>query len=170
MGIVDILTGLKDKVLDAATYELLKRNFELLEENYQQLKDKVEFQKEEIERLKTENLRLIEQNAGLWAELDMAKAERTFFIRDGLAFRKDITGEVEPEPHCPKCHEIMSTVDHIVYMCNSCPYTISLKRKLSEILDDLSNEEQGKNVWTRNFKLPTAWPETLIKLARGRKE
>ena len=141
MGITDILIGLKDKVLDAATYELLKRNFELLEENYQQLKDKVEFQKEEIERLKAENLHLIEQKAGLYAELDMSKAERTFFTQDGLVFRKGITGEVEPEPYCPKCHEIMSTFDHIIYMCVSCPYTISLKRKLSEIVAELSNEE-----------------------------
>lgn len=141
MGITDILTGLKDKVLDAATYELLKRNFELLEDNYQQLKDKVEFQKEEIEKLKTENLRLIGQNAGLWAELDMSKAERTFFTQDGLVFKKNITGVVEPEPYRPKCHEIMSTVDHIIYMCGSCPYTISLRRKLSEIVGELSNEE-----------------------------
>ncbi|MCP4374367.1 MAG: hypothetical protein GY797_40635 [Deltaproteobacteria bacterium] len=141
MGVTDILTGLKDKVLDAATYELLKRNFELLEKNYQYLKDKIEFQKEEIEKLKMENLRLIGQNAGLWAEYDISKSERTFFIRDGIALRKNITGEVNPEPCCPKCHEIMSTVDHKVYMCVSCPYTIFLIRKLSEIVAELNNEE-----------------------------
>ncbi len=141
MGIADILTGLKDKVLDAATYDLLKRNFELLEENYQQLTNKLEFQKQEIGKLKEENLSLWGKNGERHAELDISKAEQTFFIVDGLAFRKDITGKVEPEPYCPKCCETMSTVDHIIYICDSCPYTISIKRKLSELIAELSNQE-----------------------------
>ena len=47
MGMTDILAGLKDRVLDAATYELLKRNFELLEDNNNILKDKVSLLQEE---------------------------------------------------------------------------------------------------------------------------
>lgn len=133
MGILDILTGLKNKVLDAATYELLRRNFELLEENNAQLKDKVEFQKEEIVRLKAENLRLSGQVGGLAGELDMLKAETTFVVREGIALKKNITGSVLPEPYCPKCHDILSTVDHSIYMCGSCPYTIHLRRSLAEI-------------------------------------
>lgn len=140
MGMLDILTGLKNKVLDAATYELLRRNFELLEENNAQLKDKVELQKEEIARLKADNLRLSGDVGSLAAELDMLKAETTFIVRDGVAFRKDIAGKVEPEPYCPKCHEILSTVDHSIYMCGSCPYTIHLRRRIEEIAKSFERE------------------------------
>lgn len=140
MGILDILTGLKNKVLDAATYELLRRNFELLEENNAQLKDKVEFQKDEIARLKAENLRLSERMGGLAAELDILKAKTTFLVREGVAFKRDITGTVEPEPYCPKCHEILSTVDHSIYMCGSCPYTIHLRRSLADIVKSVDKQ------------------------------
>lgn len=137
MGITDILKGLKDKILDAVTFELLERNFKLLEDNNSQLKDKVAFQKDEIERLRTDNLRLSEQVGGLAAELDLLKVETTFLIQDGIAFKKDISGRIQPEPYCPKCHEILSTVDHSIYICGSCPYTILTNRKLAEIVKDL---------------------------------
>lgn len=75
MAIADILKGLKDKILDAATYELLKRNFDLLESNNAQLKDKVALQNDEVARLKADKLRLSEQVGGLAAELDMLKAQ-----------------------------------------------------------------------------------------------
>jgi FtsZ-binding cell division protein ZapB len=75
MSITNVLAGLKYKVLDTATYELLRRNFELLEENSQQLKDKVEFLKEEVEKLKAENLHLVGNNAGLQAQVDLAQRE-----------------------------------------------------------------------------------------------
>ena len=140
MGMLDVLGGLKNKVLDAATYELLRRNFELLEENNAQLKDKVEFQKKEIDKLRSENLRLSGDIGGLAAELDILKAKTTFIVREGVAFRKDIAGKVEPEPYCPKCHEVLSTVDHSIYMCGSCPYTIHLRRRLEEIAETLEED------------------------------
>jgi len=140
IGMLDVLAGLKNRVLDAATYELLRRNFELLDENNAQLKDKVEFQKEEIARLKAENLRLHGDVDGLSAELDMRRAETTFIVREGVAFRKDLAGKIQTEPYCPKCHEILSTVDHSIYMCGSCPYTIHLRRSIEVIAKSLEEE------------------------------
>lgn len=73
MGIVEILSGFKDKVLDAATYDVLLRNFELLESNYQLTKDQLELIKRENEKLKAENLELHGKIGGLAAEIDMLK-------------------------------------------------------------------------------------------------
>ena len=141
MGIVDVLTGLKNKVLDAATYELLRRNFELLEENNTQLKDKVEFQKEEIAKLKTENLRLIEKWAGLQAELDMLKEEAEFVMYEGLAFKKNAVGGVNSQPYCPKCHDLLSTINNTVFVCKPCDYTTAVFEHPVDIAKKLSKPE-----------------------------
>jgi cell division protein FtsB len=140
MSITDILAGLKDKVLDAATYELLRRNYELLEENNDQLKDRVEFLKEEVQKLKGENLRLIEQNASLHAELDMLKQDENYIIYQGLAFKKDKDGKILPQPRCPKCYDLLSTVDNIVFICKPCNYTTSVFEHPVDIAKKLNEE------------------------------
>ena len=48
MGTLDFLKGVKDHVIDAATYDLLQRTYELQEENNHQLKEKVAFLEEKI--------------------------------------------------------------------------------------------------------------------------
>ena len=73
MSILEILSGLKNKVLDASTYDLLKRNFELLEKNYQLTKDQNGYLKQEINKLKKENLDLHGKIGGMAAEIDMLK-------------------------------------------------------------------------------------------------
>ena len=75
MNILEILSGLKNKVLDASTYDLLRRNFELLESNYQLTKDQNDYLKQEIEKLKQENLNLHGQIGGMAAEIDMLKGK-----------------------------------------------------------------------------------------------
>lgn len=141
MGIVDALTGLKNKVLDAATYELLRRNFELLEENNTQLKDKLEFQKEEIAKLKTENQRLMERWVGLQAELDMLKEAEEFVAYQGLTFKKNAVGGVDSQPYCPKCHNLLSTVNNSVFVCNPCDYTTSVYEHPVDIAEKLSTQK-----------------------------
>jgi len=126
MSITNVLTGLKNKVLDAATYELLRRNFELLEENNSQLKDKVELQKEEIEKLKSENMRLSEKWGVLQAELDIIRREDDFVMYQGLAFKKNASGGVDPQTYCPKCHNLLSTADNTIFNCKPCDYTTTV--------------------------------------------
>lgn len=141
MGIADILSTLKNKVLDAATYELLRRNFELLEENNQQLKDRCDLLKEEVAKLKEENLRLVEQNAGLHAELDLIKEDAEYVMYQGLAFKKNKSGGVDPQPYCPKCHDFLSTMDNCIFICDPCNYTTTTTLEHPEdIAKKLSNE------------------------------
>ncbi len=140
MGIVDVLKGLKDKVLDATTYELLRRNFELLEENNQQLKDRVDLLKEEVEKLRAENLNLMMKNAELNAELDMLEEDDEFVMYQGLSFKNNKSGGVDPQPYCPKCHELLSTVDNNIFICKPCEYTTSVFEHPIDIAKKLSNE------------------------------
>lgn len=141
MGITDILTGLKNKVLDAATYELLRRNFELLEENNLQLKDKVEFQKEEIAKLKAENLSLAEKLGELHAELDMQHVEDEFVIHKGFAFKQNPDGKYEPTGYCPTCKVVMSKTSLRTYQCPKCKYLISRCELIPEALARQLNSE-----------------------------
>lgn len=75
MSMLEILSGLKNKVLDASTYDLLKRNFELLESNYQLTKDQNDYLKQEIGKLKKENLDLHGKTGEMAAEIDMLKGQ-----------------------------------------------------------------------------------------------
>ena len=141
MSITDILSGLKDKVLDAATYELLRRNNELLEENNEQLKDRVEFLKDEVKKLKEENLRLIERNAGLHADLDMLKEDENYILYQGLAFKINKSGEVMPQPRCPKCHDLLSTENNSIFTCNPCDYKTSVFEHPVDIAKTLNKQK-----------------------------
>ena len=58
MGISDILGGLKDKVLDAAHFDLLKRTYDLQEENLKQLRASNGLLREKVESLEAENASL----------------------------------------------------------------------------------------------------------------
>ncbi len=135
MGITDVLTGLKNKVLDAATYELLRRNFELLEENNQQLKERVGSLKEEVDYLKAEKLRLTDEAAGLRTQLDLIKKEQEFHEESGFAFLKNPDGTVKDVAFCPQCHTRLSTVDDDIYVCQKCKY--------------LTREDNAKSVASR---------------------
>jgi FtsZ-binding cell division protein ZapB len=138
MSITALMTGLKNKVLDAATYELLRRNFELLEENNSQLKEKVEFQKEEIGKLKAENLHLSEKCAGLQAKHDMLRREDEFVMYQGLAFKKNVSGGVAPQPYCPKCHDLLSTMNNSIFDCRHCDYVTAVFEHPVDIAKKLS--------------------------------
>ena len=123
MSISDVLTGLKDRVLDAATYELLKRNFDLLEDNNQILKDKADLLAEGRDKLRSENERLRKENEQLRAKMSLAQREEEFIEERGLAFLKNSDGTVKPVAYCPECKKRLTTVDHRIYICSSCKYT-----------------------------------------------
>jgi hypothetical protein len=122
MVITDILTGLKNKVLDAATYDSLRRNFELLEDNNQQLKERVGLPKEECELLKAENVRLTEEVTSLRAQTELAKKREEFVEKGGLAFQKNPDGTLQNTPYCPECHTRISKLGPRVYACPKCEY------------------------------------------------
>lgn len=126
MNVTDILEGLKNKVLDAAHYDLLRRNYELLEENNQQLKERLEFLKEEFAKLKKDNLNLSGKVGGLQAEVDLAAAAEQYIVEQGVAFKKRKDGKVDPNPRCPKCHDLLSTIDNSIFVCTPCDYTMSV--------------------------------------------
>ena len=138
MGIADVLSGLKDKVLDAATYELLRRNFDLLEENNQQLKERLEFFKEEITKLKIEVQRLQEKNTGLQAIASLAESQKEFVEEKGLSFLQNPDGTVKPTAFCPECKCRLTTIDHRIYRCRKCKYTINPRNSAEIIADNIN--------------------------------
>jgi chromosome segregation ATPase len=69
MGVGDILGGLKDKVLDAAHFELLKHAYDLQEQNIQQLKSNNAAIKEAHDLLQEKVRGLVEANRQLQEEV-----------------------------------------------------------------------------------------------------
>jgi len=132
MGITDVLTGLKNKVLDAATYELLRRNFELLEENNSQLKEKVELQKEENEQLTVENKNLLEK-------VREFEAREKYEIHKGIAFKANQDGVFYPTPYCPNCSLTMSDAGIGIYKCPKCGYVARPKIKADVLAQQLNS-------------------------------
>lgn len=65
MDAISILNGIKNKVLDAKNFDLLKRTYELQNENIEQLKSNNEVFKERNELLQEEVNRLKEKNKSL---------------------------------------------------------------------------------------------------------
>jgi SMC interacting uncharacterized protein involved in chromosome segregation len=70
MGFQEVLSGLKDKVLDAANFEVLKSAYELQEENNKQLKESNDLLREKVEKLELDNEQLRETNEKYKAQLD----------------------------------------------------------------------------------------------------
>jgi len=144
MSITDILKGFKDKALDAATYELLQRNFVLLEDNNQQLKDQVTFLKEDNGKLKAENQRLSEENARISGELGNIKTDDEFVLEDGIAFKKNESGGVDPHPYCPKCHGLLSQFANWDYSCDPCKYSTTTYTAMKTLAENISKGLQAK--------------------------
>lgn len=138
MGMSDILTGLKDRVLDAATYELLKRNFELLEDNNNILKDKVSLLQEERDRYKAEHTTLQAHNRELHDKLAGIVSQTEFVELRGLMFKKYSDGTVQPAGYCPECKKRLTTVDRRIYICQSCKYTMNARASAEFIAEEFN--------------------------------
>lgn len=74
--VMDILTGLKGKVIDLATLEMLKKNYELLEENNTQLSHNAQLANGRADRLGTENDQLKDETRQLRDELAKYQAPK----------------------------------------------------------------------------------------------
>ena len=119
MGTLDFLKGVKDHVIDAATYDLLLRTYELQEENHHQLKEKIAFLEEKITGLTKEN-------ASLTAEvkkLSLLAHDDNFEIHSGFAFRKGPDGKFAEEAYCPNCKAVLGNPAVNMYACPKCKFT-----------------------------------------------
>jgi len=139
MGTSDFLTLLKDKVVDAATYDLLRRNFDLLEENNTQLKDQAAFLKEQVatQRKRIEDLE--KENTILREQLRQLERTEEFRLYKGMAFKKKANGKFSDQPYCPHCHRVMGVIEGFIVSCTPCNYSLTLEGmrlpKIAEWLD-----------------------------------
>lgn len=139
----DFLSSLKDKVVDAATYDLLRRNFDLLEENNGQLKDQAIFLKEQVAKQRDQIQHLETEVKTLKAELDRARQEHNFRIYKGMAFKKKPDGKFSEQPYCPNCHRVMAVVEGFIVTCTPCNHTLTLENeKLTKIANWLDENPE----------------------------
>ncbi|MDY6987631.1 MAG: hypothetical protein SWQ30_06180 [Thermodesulfobacteriota bacterium] len=129
MGTSDVLSSLKNKVVDAATYDLLRRNFDLLEENNGQLKEQATFLKEQVATQRDRIHQLEAEVTKLKAELDRTKKDGEFRIYKGMAFKKKADGKFSEQPYCPNCHRVMSVVEGFIVTCTPCNHTLTLENE-----------------------------------------
>ena len=134
MGTSDFLNSLKNKVVDAATYDLLRRNFDLLEENNGQLKEQADFLKEQVATQRARIHQLESEVQSLKAELDRTRQDNEFRIYKGMAFKKKASGKFSEQPYCPHCLRVMGVIEGFVVTCNPCNHTVTLENeRLPEI-------------------------------------
>lgn len=126
MGASDFLSSLKDKVVDAATYDLLRRNFDLLEENNGQLKEQATFLKEQVATQRARIQQLETEIKAIKAELDRTRKEDEFRIHKGIAFKKKADGKFSEQPYCPHCYKVMGVIEGFIVTCSPCNHTVTL--------------------------------------------
>lgn len=141
MGALDFLKEFEGRVLDAASYQLLRRNYELQEENNRQLKEKADRLETEIAALQNRTKELSAQNQQLREKLSRLEEEAHFELHEGIAFKRDGDGQIQPTPYCPNCHVVMSTPGICVYKCQKCDYVVKAKVRA----DVLATQIKSKN-------------------------
>lgn len=139
MGAIDFLKEFEGRVLDAASFQRLKRNYELQEDNNNQLKNKVG-------RLDSENVTLqdkldkaIEENKKLQEKLDGFATEDLFVTRGEFAFKRMQDGKFESTPYCPGCKSVMGNISRRNYKCSKCEYIVARCQVIPQSLVDELN-------------------------------
>lgn len=127
MGASDVLSSLKDKIIDAATYDLLHRNFDLLEENNTQLKEQAVFLKEQVATQRKRIEELEKDNSNLRVQLRQANRVEEFRLCKGIAFKRKANGKYSDEPYCPHCHRVMGVFEGFILSCSPCNYDLTLE-------------------------------------------
>ena len=122
----DFLNSLKDKVIDAATYDLLRRNFDLLEENNAQLKEQASLLKEQVATQRARIQLLEKQNSKIKSTADAARREEEFRVRKGMAFKKKGDGRFSDQPYCPHCYKVMGVMEDDMVTCSPCKHSLTL--------------------------------------------
>lgn len=142
MGALDFLKEFEGRVLDAATYQLLKRNYELQEENNRQLKETVERLKERLESSESEVDLLREENGRLTQRLAEQTTEDQFAIHGGFAFKRNATGEYDPTGYCPTCKVVMGNPIRSKYQCSKCEYLTTSRTRPDVLAQQLNAKSE----------------------------
>ncbi len=145
MGAIDWLKEFENRTLDAASFNLLRRNYEMQEENCRLLKDKVELLEAEVQRLREEVTHLRTENTELRASVESKVREQEFQIQDGIAFRRIGEGEYEEIPYCPTCKVVLGhPLGPRVFTCAKCGYATRVGVTLLTLLARLKAGAQRK--------------------------
>jgi len=144
MGALDFLKEFEGRVLDAKSYQLLRRNYELQEENNKNLKDKIIRLESEISELQQLSKRLTVENENLTIAVNEFKEKEKYKVHKGVLFMINQNGTVEPLPLCPNCRVAMSDSGAGMYKCPKCNYVANPHRQahvlVRELTDILSKE------------------------------
>jgi len=127
MGALDFLKEFEGRALDAASYQLLRRNYELQEENNRQLKEKIEWLQDRLVGLKEQVKDLQAENKELSSKLDRQLVKKQFVIHQGFAFKRKPDGRFDPTGYCPNCNVVMSNMSPQSYQCPECKYIARCK-------------------------------------------
>jgi len=143
MGALDYLKEFEGRVLDAKSYQSLRRNFELQEENHQLLNDKIKHLEDEVSTLRQRNEQLTAENKDLQGKVEDFEKKEKYKTYKGVTFKVNQDSEVEPIPYCPNCQLAMSDVGTGVFKCPKCGYVARpkiiadvLARELTHILNE----------------------------------
>ena len=127
MGALDYLKEFEGRVLDAKSYQSLRRNFELQEENHQLLNDKIKHLEDEVSKLRQLNEQLTAENKDLLDKVNGFEKREKYKIHKGVAFKVNQDNEVEPLPCCPRCFLAMSDAGIGAFKCPECEYVVQPK-------------------------------------------
>lgn len=140
MGALDYLKELEGRVLDAKSYQLLRRNYELQEENNQLLNDKIKHLENEVSKLREQNEQLTAENKDLLEKVKEFEAREEYKIHKGIAFKINRDGGVEPTPYCPNCRLTMSDAGIGIYQCPKCKYVARPKIRADVLAQQLKSD------------------------------
>jgi tRNA(Ile2) C34 agmatinyltransferase TiaS len=140
MGALDYLKELEGRVLDAKSYQLLRRNYELQEENNQHLNDKIKHLESEVSILRERNEQLTAESKDLLKKVKEFEAREKYKIHKGIAFKVNQDGSVEPTPYCPNCNLTMSDAGIGIYKCPKCGYVASPMLRADVLAQQLNSQ------------------------------
>lgn len=108
MASIDFLKELEGKVIDAVTYDLLKRNFDLLSENNQILKENNNLLQDRNRDLERKVSFLNRQIVDFEKKL-MTISSPDFVEHEGILWQNKPDGTFKSKPYCPICpnHPVM---------------------------------------------------------------
>lgn len=139
MGALDYLKELEGRVLDAKSYQLLRRNYELQEENNRLLNEKIKHLENEDSTLRKRNEQLTAENKNLLEKVKESEAREKYKIHMGIAFKANQDGGFEPTPYCPNCSLTMSDAGIGVYKCPKCGYVAKPRIKADVLAQQLNS-------------------------------
>jgi predicted nuclease with TOPRIM domain len=139
MGALDYLKEFEGRVLDAKSYQLLRRNYELQEENNGLLNDKIKHLENEVSTLRQRNEQLIVENKNLMKKVSGFEEKEKYKNHEGISFKINQDGTVEPLPLCPNCRLAISDTGVGIYKCSKCGYVARPNKVAHVLVSELTN-------------------------------